>query len=404
MKIRCVAKTNAFNSDCNSPEVFSGIMAGICYMKDDYDTLAANSTSALKRFEGTVSSGHHSVGEHYSYTLVFEGASKAFAMLLNGTQVYATSEKSGRYTVMSADNILYNKWRDIFIELLGDEKLANENARMILSVFHKGTTFAFTATLTRWNYIMNWCDRFIENSKGSKFCSKLVEEVDELRKYIAGVMNVGITDSKDLCFDVFLNGVPKTNHIASLSAIKPGFCKAGLSYTVAYEMSFVAAAQAERHRTTRYHMIVPEEGEKYYTPECLRGTAYEKQWIEDLKTVEYPQALMITVIEQSTLDRFILKCKERLCGAAQPEVREATLKVLSLLTHSANKVDQINDAYGDIVILNTPDNVERNIMRNMLKEVIGEDGVPKLKCEMVTAKCSRPCGKAKELKESFKLF
>jgi len=114
-------------------------MAGICLMPDDYLSQGIqNEASSLKRAEGTVNSGHHSVYDHAHMTLTIEGIPKILAMLLNSTEDYVTSEKSARYTVLKpeteAELVLYEKWIVKFTDLISktypniDPKMVNKLA------------------------------------------------------------------------------------------------------------------------------------------------------------------------------------------------------------------------------------------------------------------------------------
>lgn len=103
-------------------EIFSGKAAGICYMPDDYmENGIQNIDKAIKRASSTAQSGHHSVWEHPHISLVIK-TNKMIAMILNSLGVYATSEKSARYTKMTPETELelqlYNKWEDIFKNLI----------------------------------------------------------------------------------------------------------------------------------------------------------------------------------------------------------------------------------------------------------------------------------------------
>ena len=65
-------------------ELHAGHAAGICYMKDDFDSILAEPAEKTeRRFAGTAGSGHHSVSGHPSYNLLIEGIPKIIAMILN---------------------------------------------------------------------------------------------------------------------------------------------------------------------------------------------------------------------------------------------------------------------------------------------------------------------------------
>ena len=97
---------------------FGGKAAGICYMPDDYlESSIQDEVKATKRAEFNTQNGHHSVFDHGHISMLI-CTTKMCAMILNSLGVYATSEKSARYTVMKPETDLelqmYNKWTDKF--------------------------------------------------------------------------------------------------------------------------------------------------------------------------------------------------------------------------------------------------------------------------------------------------
>jgi len=65
---------------------------------------------------------------------------------------------------------------------------------------------------------------------------------------------------------------------------------------------------------------------EYYVPKIIRDTEFEEEWLRDITSLEefYPQGMLIKVNERGTVENFVLKCTERLCGAAQLEIMEQT--------------------------------------------------------------------------------
>ena len=102
--------------------LLAGKAAGVCYMPDDYfENGIQNEEKALARAEQTSKSGHHSVYDHGHITMVIK-TNKMMAMILNSLGVYATSEKSARYTKMQPETELelqlYEKWKAKIQELI----------------------------------------------------------------------------------------------------------------------------------------------------------------------------------------------------------------------------------------------------------------------------------------------
>ena len=163
--------------------LFSGKAAGICYMPDTLEVLLnEDKEKTLKRANRTLLSGHHSVFDHPTYHLALEEIPKILAMILNNEGMYTTSEKSARYTKMKLENEekrLYEKWIEIFTKEIAQEypmiqekqvlKLAQENARYLISIFTPSTTMEYSVSFRQLNYIMNWFDDFVENAEDTAF-------------------------------------------------------------------------------------------------------------------------------------------------------------------------------------------------------------------------------------------
>ena len=157
MKISILAQTDFIQKSPTLKEEFdnlSGKAAGICYLPADLNTLLNEPDEKTKaRINQTKNSKHLSVYDHASVSLYLEDIPKALAMVLNNEKMYNTSEKSARYTKMvlkEEEKELYNKWLNKFKELITAkyqgkypkfftnskiEKLAQENARYLISVF-----------------------------------------------------------------------------------------------------------------------------------------------------------------------------------------------------------------------------------------------------------------------------
>lgn len=192
---------------------FSGLEAGMCYMPDNVDALfSEDKEKTIKRAQGTMTSGHHSVFGHVKYNFAFEEIPKILAMVLNNEKVYDTSEKSARYTKMKAseeEEALYEKWIKIYsneIERIYPKvkiaekteqqlekeiknrntairKKAQENARYLISVFTPATTMGHTIDIRQFSYILHWMDDFCRKEQNSKFnvmLKQVFKEFEEL--------------------------------------------------------------------------------------------------------------------------------------------------------------------------------------------------------------------------------
>jgi len=178
MEIKVIASTKVgYVMPKDEAVDFSGKSAGICYLPDTVETLFAEAPEKTqRRADGNIKSGHHSVFGHPTYNLCLEGIPKILAMILNNEKIYNTSEKSARYTHMEPspqEKELYEKWIEIFEEQILIQypkfedkralKLAQENARYLISVFTPATVMEYTVNFGQLNYIINWAKDYIKN-------------------------------------------------------------------------------------------------------------------------------------------------------------------------------------------------------------------------------------------------
>lgn len=321
--------------------IFSGKAAGICYMPDTLESLFnEEKDKTIKRANRTLISGHHSVFDHPTYNLALEGIPKILAMILNNEGMYTTSEKSARYTKMKLDDKekkLYEKWINVFSDEIFKEypninekqvlKLAQENARYLISIFTPSTTMEYTVSLRQINYIMNWFDDFIDEADDTYFNKMLKPCLQEFNEQLKELR------VKDL------NSSVKKRKLSIFDDRDTRNEEFGENYCVTYKGSFAEFAQAQRHRTIDYKITIPKENE-FYIPLIIRDNKeLAKEWVDDISSVSnlYPQGLLVNINERGTVENFILKTKERLCGAAQLEIMLQTKEILDkYLTKTKN--------------------------------------------------------------------
>jgi len=328
MKIKVIASTKVGYFLTKEAAVdFSGKSAGICYLPDTLEKLFVEPVErTVKRANGNIVSGHHSVFGHPTYNLTLEGVPKILAMILNNEKKYNTSEKSARYTIMEPseeERVLYEKWITIYQEQISksypnfDEKrvkkLAQENARYLISVFTPATVMEYTVDFVQLNYIINWSKDYIEKEKETPFSLKLKEELKEFLDALPDLEVEGLDSRvKNREFSLFARRSNRDEEF-------------GENYSVNYLASFAQLAQAQRHRTLSYEMTLLDTP-MYYIPPIIRNTDFEKEWLEDISSLQeyFPQGMLVQVNERGTIENFVLKCTERLCGCAQLEIMQQT--------------------------------------------------------------------------------
>ena len=369
--------------------LFSGHSAGICYLPDTVETLfSEDPEKTMKRVDGNLKSGHHSVFGHVYYNLLIEDCPKILAMILNNEKIYNTSEKSARYTKMrmsEKEQVLYDKWLKIYQQRIKEEypdfpekkveKLAQENARYLISVFTPATTMEYTVSLQQLNYLIHWC---------GLYTTEFVTSGRKHNNFEVGVCEVLNDFLKSLPLpDVFVTSCNLKDYKGrglSLFATRSRTEEFGENYSVNYAGTFAQLAQAQRHRTLSYEMSLPSKP-WFYTPPIIRDTEFEKEWQKDISSLadSFPQGMLVYINERGTLENFVLKCGERLCGAAQLEIARQTEHTLY---RYYDEVDNLN------------------IKLNPLRKLI--DGCTRCKF-LLNFHCTSPCPFSGEKFESRKI-
>ena len=350
ISVLSVSNENIDQSYISNLETFSGKAAGVCYMKEQYfDSYVSDPEKAKTRFDRVIGTGHHSIADHSFITVLLEDIPKITAMVLNSLGFYNTSEKSGRYTVMSSDGmnkVLYEKWKNKFIELIANyditideklrEKLAMENARYMLSVFEPSTTMMYTTSLRMWSYLVCWLKDYLETA----------DESTEFNKQVKKCLNdlyLQLLATKCYSTQIVDNKNKKLNFLAYQVGYSIAVADECLkeSYTLTYKASFACLAQLQRHRTIDYFMCFNGNTTTYYVPELIRyqGKYLIEEWLTDLNSISdtYPNATLVDVVEQGTITNFMLKCDERLCGRTQLETFHNVRTQLFKLSRSWDK-------------------------------------------------------------------
>lgn len=370
----------------------SGASAGVCYSSGDYfNSYVTDYDKALKRTDVVVGTGHHSVTEHCSMTLCFEGISKLLCMYLHNLSVHGSSERSGRYTKLTGsceeENRLYIKWFDIFQGLIKKEhpdidpklaeKLAMENCRYLLSVFTK-TTMKYTTMIGHWNYILDWCNMFIEKHHGgdNDFAHQLSVEMIEFVKQVKPLVHIdGLNDIKDRFWEFemieFVNEgdfVPKESHYGNMVEIVEN-------------MSFVAFGQNHRHRVMSHKAYLDLNNMKKFVPRLVAKNCLMPEWFTDIETIEhlYPQVIKLTTVEKGMMEHYLDKSIERKCGRSQHEIMEITLN------RNIDILSSFNMGFFEF----TDPRVEERFWKHFIVAKDGAVQFPKIKGQY--NKCEEPC-------------
>ena len=266
----------------------------------------------------------------------------------------------------------------------------------MLSVFTRSTTMGYSTSLRQWNYIYDWCQKYLSQfmprydnnyidamSGGNSRVTIVYKGTDEpvtyfeeqlyydmlaLSNFIYENLYVEeLRDTKNRSFDflVGLSGEKDCPMIEyDLSPFEPdayygtfdyrenSFSKDDIIdtvYQVSYPASFVHIAQAERHRTLKYFMFFNPNSKyvDWFIPKFIEGTKLAKEWVEDLESIKdiVPQATQVAIVETGHISNFLLKCEERLCSKAQWEIMNQTRKTAQRFIDAIGTKSQVFDNY-----------------------------------------------------------
>lgn len=342
MKISIEATTHeGYIAPKSEFDSLSGHAAGVCYMPENFEALKNEPIErTFKRAERTKIQQHHSVFGHPYITLSLENIPKGLAMILNNEGAYNTSEKSARYTKMvlkENEQNLYNKWLDIYKNLIREtyqskypqifteqkiEKLAQENARYLISVFTP-TSMEYSVSYQQLNYLYQMFINEINNENSNAF-------MQALKPAMLDFCNAIETSTPYLDIDIARGVINKNRKLSLIGEMIKPEQYFGDVYAVSYEGTFAQLAQAQRHRTIDYNMTLLDEP-KFYVPPIIRQSEdLTREWIADCEkqTSVFPQGLLININEFGRLDWFIQKMKERKCTFAQLEIAQQTDLIL----------------------------------------------------------------------------
>lgn len=341
----------------------SGKIAGVCYDKEGFSHLENEpEEKTMRRVNMTLSNGHHSVYDHVFINFNLQNIPKILAMVLNNEHQYTTSEKSARYTpvvrqegsmITENEERLYSKWIDIFKMKIKSQygniyndakiqKLAQENARYLVTVFMP-TQMIYSTSLRQINYIASWMQDYIKNANRD----------DSFEKNLAGSMHELLEELSDV--NVLEEGLMTNEKNRSLSLFGKNLDQKeeyfGDVYSCVYKGSFAQLAQAHRHRTLDYQMEMLDDKEYFVPPIIADDPMLVEEWLGDMQLVKEvtPQGELVQISEIGKYEDFILKCKERLCTAAQLEImlqtKETLLKYKKALEQSGSPLAQDIEKY-----------------------------------------------------------
>lgn len=341
MKIKLVGSTN----DIQDPQTAKRWVqnhARICYSEKNWDELLEEAFMP-GLMNNIISNGHHSPIDHFGINFYFDGPEKSLAMVFNNQGMYTTSEKSARYTVMKDipehQRQLYSKWDNWFLEEIKQkfpenefpklysrrkptekntaEKLAQENARYVTSVFTP-TKMTHSLTWRQMNILYHQFNDFInENENGSdKYKARLSEEMkgfvqsDEIKHWVIEEAQVRMKGNIPLRF--FKN-----------KPVEEIFGED--QYGINYNASFASLAQLHRHRLVNY-TVSDGFGQGaplgIYVPRLIEVAGKTNEWTSDLNSVaeyDFPQGQLLRIGERGLRENLPARTEERECGLAQLE-------------------------------------------------------------------------------------
>lgn len=323
MRTRVVASTKVeYKLPVEEAIDFSNKMAGIsCVPNTINQTLSEHN---MNRINSNINSNFNRDFGHAHYSFKFAGIPKIMAMILNNEGIYCTSQKFAKTEISKEEKVLYEKWLKIYERKIHEEyqdidekqvkKLAQENARYLISVFSPATVMEYSVSFQQFSYILHLMEDYTkkeENSKFNKLLSPYLKEFVELhQEFKIQKINPNLENRQ---LSLFTN-VERKNEW-------------GENYCCSYWASFVQLAQAQRYRNLKYEILTScLDTDMYFVPHIILDTDLEDEWLEDISSLSkyFPQGKMVFVNERGTVEDFVLKCEERLSGFTQLEITMQT--------------------------------------------------------------------------------
>ena len=193
------------------------------------------------------------------------------------------------------------------------------------------TSMVYTISYRQLNYL---CQMFSNEINKENSNYDLLKPY--FKEFIDFVENAGYLD-KRLCDD------GKNRELSLITDINRKEVFADV-YSTNYLGTISQLGQAQRHRTIDYEIDLSEI-KGVYVPKILLGNDdLVHDWVSDMKSVEtiMPQGLLYKINERSTLERFIMKMKERCCSFAQLEIDNQTRSTLKKYIENTKDDERIN--------------------------------------------------------------
>lgn len=324
-------------------------LAGECYEPDGWSKLKNESPNkTARRVQLTLDLEHTTPYEHVSVGFEISNLPKILAMVLNNEKQYTTSEKSARYTeidpsidpnISSKEAELYSKWMEIFTSKIKNseykdvfndskiKKLAQENARYLVSVF-ASTKMIHTIPWYQLNRLAVFMKNYSEKENKNEFEEKLSASFVE---FIGCLEELNLLDERAMS-----NKKHRTLSLFGSRKVEDSF---NTTYSTNYKGSLAQLAQAQRTRPLEYEMMFLDNKEYFIPPILLDEPKLVDEWLKDMNQVEsvIPQGELVSINECGSYSKFILKCKERLCSAAQQEIMAQTKDTLTKYNDALTK-------------------------------------------------------------------
>lgn len=189
----------------------------------------------------------------------------------------------------------------------------------------------YSVNFQQFSYVLHFMEDFVQKEDDTEFNKLLKPNLREFVNLHSKFKVEGINpDSKNRKLSLFSDVTRKNEW--------------GENYCYTYWASFAQIAQAQRHRTIKYEIYTPTlEGYcMYFVPPIIENTNLEDEWLEDIKSLShnFPQGKMVVVNERGSVEDFVGKCKERLCGCAQLETAMQTKETLKEYLRNTKDTDE----------------------------------------------------------------
>lgn len=251
--------------------------------------------------------------EHYNVSFIITNMSKINSIIMNNQKMYALTERSFKLNSSPYTSPFYKKWLCIFQDLGIKEADAINYSEYMISMFERIETSYYTMNIREINILLRNIEVLfnyysILNNKKNSFEIAAFSELLDLYS-ILKIFDISLQKNQYQKIQLFSEDTPSNGILGDM-------------YIYTSFISALAISKLQKHKKISYSFNFDPENINYYIPKIVQENGLENKWINDLKQIKYPNAIIFKVKEQGNIYDFMEKYSIRNSYESYPEVKE----------------------------------------------------------------------------------